>query len=168
MIYLICAKDSKQRVAEINDKDTYKTNLFYKYFVENFEHKNILYPLDFYTSIIKEIIPNRVNVIYADKSIKTLPNIVNGIVSNNIREIIKAYRNEIDDVYIFATSKWIIEEFHQYADYIIVFSCDEIGYTLQYLSDILDFSNYDLLRNENVPGKKYRIEYFVNNNKVGK
>jgi len=165
MIYLICAKDNKQRIVELDDKDNFKENLFYKYIVESFEHKNILYPLEFYNGIIKQILPNRVNIIYTHESTKKLPNVVNGIVLNDYKEIVRSYKNDIDDVYIFATNKWIIEEFHKLADYIIVFVSDSIGYTMQFLPDYLNFSDYDLIRSENPTNKDFRIEYYVSNKK---
>jgi len=160
MIYLICAQDSKRRIVELDSSSDTKT-AFYKWFMDITNHKNVMYPYEFYRSVSKAILPNRVNVVFTKERKKHRVPIVNAIVVNNVKEILSTYTNNVDDIYILASTKDIIDYFGNHADYLMVYETDTLGHTVQDITESINFANYNLLKTEHFT--HHKISYFVVN-----
>lgn len=157
MIYLVCAQDSKKRIVELKDKD-YVHNDFFRFYEESTYHKNILYPLEFY-NLSKQIFPNRVNVVFSKEHKRNLIKIPNGIVMSNTKEIVNTYHNKIDDLFILASHEWIINEFQKFADFLIIYTSDTIGFTHQQIVEDINFADFNLIKTINK--KNCTIYYFA-------
>jgi len=158
MIYLICAQDSKRRIVELDSSSDTKTS-FYKWAMDITAHKNVMYPYEFYRSVSKAILPNRVNVVFTKERRKRRVPIINAIIANNVKDIISTYSNNVDDVYILATTKEMIDYFGNRADYLIIYETDTIGHTVHDITESINFANYNLLKKETFTNHK--ITYFV-------
>jgi len=157
MIYLICAQDSKKRIAEVSKEEDLKSS-FWEYVLELTKHKNFLYPYSFYSRLTKQVLPNRVNVIFASEKKKRMPNITNAINCNNIKQILTSYKNNNDDVFILG-SKTLIEMFAVHADFLVICTTDELGYVQQYMQDTINFADYNLLVSQE--NNNFKIQHFV-------
>jgi len=159
MIYLICAQDSKKRIAEVDSKADAKTK-FYDYVMSITNHRNVLYPYEFYLDVTKAILPNRVNVIF-NVTRKRKIAVVNAIVVNSVKEILSTYSNNVDDVYIIASTRQMVDYFGNHADYLIIYETEDLGHTVQSINDTINFANYNLLKTEIY--ENHKIHYLVVN-----
>lgn len=157
MIYLICPITKENELAEIGKPKALESD-FWKYALEITNHKNVIYSLDFYKKAIKQILPNRVNVIFTKENRKKIPPIMNGIIESRITQILNSYKNKVDDVYIYA-DKYLIDIFYRYADFVVVYQTEQLTTTYQSVFECINFAYFDLLKKEIIKGNK--IEYYV-------
>lgn len=157
MIYLITVHDKLKRVAHIDEAADLKTDVW-KSILQVTTHKTILYPLKTFNTFHNTAIPNRVNIVFANRSKKSnkLPNV---LINNNFKDIINTFQDKDDDLYIIGSTTDIVELFAKDADFIIDFTTQELGHTEQSIFDTINFANYTLLRKEEYP--EYVIRYFV-------
>lgn len=157
MIYLICGQNSDKELLEICRPKTIDTTLWQS-FLSITNHRNVLYSYDFYTKATKQILPNRVNIIFTPNSKKSIPPIMNAIIENKINQVISIYQGKVDDIYIIG-DKYLADLFYKVADYLIVYTTDELSSCDQSIFDIINFSHYNILKKEEIEG--HTIEYFV-------
>lgn len=157
MIYLITAHDRQKRLARIDDPKQLKTK-FWDSVCELTAHKTVLYSIETFDAFDKKALPNRVNIVYAKSNRQTrhLPNV---LVNNNFKDIVETFGNKNEDIYIIGSTQDIVETFSKDADYIIDYSTDEIGHTLQSIFDSINFADYTLLKKKEYP--EFDIRYFV-------
>lgn len=157
MIYLICGQNSDQELLDICRPKTTDTTLWSN-FLAFTNHRNVLYSYDFYTKATKQILPNRVNIIFTQQNKKGIPPIMNAIIENRINQVISIYQGKVDDIYIIG-DKDLVDLFYKAADYLIVYSTDELPSCDLSIFDAINFAHYNILKKEEVEGHK--IEYFV-------
>lgn len=157
MIYLITVHDKLKRVANIDTQTDLKTEVW-KSILRVTTHKTILYPLKTFNTFHNVALPNRVNIVFANRNKKSakLPNV---LINNNFKDIINTFQDKEDDLYIIGSTTDIVELFAKDADFIIDFTTQELGHTEQSIFDTINFADYTLLRKEEYP--RYVIRYFV-------
>jgi len=157
MIYLICAQDSKTRIAEVSKESELKSH-FWEYVLSLTEHKNFLYSYSFYTKLVKQPLPNRVNVVFSFEKKNKMTFITNAIMCNSFKQILSSYKDKRDDVYILA-NRTLMEAFAGYADFLIVYQTNELTCGQQLLPDTINFADYNLLSQQEK--SDFKISHFV-------
>lgn len=157
MIYLVCAQNSDKELVDICRPKTIDT-AFWGFVKELTNHRNVVYSFDFYQKASKQILPNRVNIIFSLGNKKGIPPIMNAIIETKVNQISQTYGNKVDDVYIIADNH-LVDLFYKTADYLIVYSTDELSSTDQSIFDAINFAHYNILTKENI--ENHTIELYV-------
>ncbi len=157
MIYLICAQNKEKELVEIAKPKILETKLW-NYFLEITNHRNVLYSYDFYKSAIKQVLPNRVNIIFTEHNKKSIPPIMNAIVENKTQLVTSIYQDKVDDIYIIG-DKNLVDIFYKVADFLIVYTTDELPSCDQSIFDAINFSHYSILKKGQT--NDHTVEFYV-------
>lgn len=157
MIYLICAQNKDKELLDISRPKTVDTH-FWQYVLKITNHRNVLYSYDFYKKSIKQILPNRVNVIYTIEDRKSIPPIMNAIIETRVNQIVSLYGNKGDDIYIIG-DRQLIDLFARKSDFLIVYSTNEVVSDDISIFDSINFGDYSILKKEQID--EHQVEFYV-------
>ncbi|MCQ2956469.1 MAG: dihydrofolate reductase [Mycoplasmoidaceae bacterium] len=121
-------------------------------------HKTTLYPLETFTAFNDRPLPNRVNIVFT-RNIRKAKKMPNALITHDKKDLVSTFGGKNEDLYIIGSTRYIIELFAKDVDYIIDFTTEEMGFTVQSIFDSINFADYDLLKKQDCDG--YVTRYFV-------
>lgn len=157
MIYLITVHDRKKRLSNVDNPEQIKTHVW-KSINKLTIHKTVLYPIETFNAFQNKALENRVNIVFSYRN-KKLERLSNVLTNNNIKDIVSTFGEKDEDIYVLGTSRTIVERFAKYSDYIIDYTTEELGYTVQSIFDSINFADYNLLKK--MEFQHFDIRYFV-------
>lgn len=157
MIYLITMHDSKKRLTTLDNPEQLKAKAW-KAIAKLTNHKTTLYPLETFSAFNGKPLPNRVNIVFT-KNVRKAKKMSNALITHDKKDLVSTFANKNEDLYIIGSTRYIVELFAKDVDYIIDYTTEEMGFTVQSIFDSINFADFDLLKKQECDG--YTTRYFV-------